>query len=175
MGEKDYLSKERAEGSMEPIPPAPAKRSLGFEYTGGRYLEVQLPRQSVIGDPTDKGDPEFIKRQEQKKSDLDEQLKEYIAEWRKQRSKEEDELKRLKEKQSKRKDWLKERNYWKHERNYWKHEFSEDRTGLRRETIGNMRETIGNRRETIGNMRETIGNMSLVRTGLAEGEKLLET
>nr|CAD7263468.1 unnamed protein product [Timema shepardi] len=56
-----------------------------------------------LGDPTDKGDPEFIKRQEQKKSDLDEQLKEYIAEWRKQRSKEEDELKRLKEKQSKRK------------------------------------------------------------------------
>ncbi|XP_046432162.1 troponin T, skeletal muscle isoform X5 [Neodiprion fabricii] len=47
--------------------------------------------------------PEFMKRQEQKRSDLDEQLKEYIAEWRKQRSKEEDELKRLKEKQAKRK------------------------------------------------------------------------
>jgi troponin T len=35
-------------------------------------------------------------RQEQKRSDLDEQLKEYIAEWRKQRAKEEEELKRLK-------------------------------------------------------------------------------
>ncbi|XP_070162682.1 troponin T, skeletal muscle isoform X6 [Polyergus mexicanus] len=46
---------------------------------------------------------EFMKRQEQKRSDLDEQLKEYIAEWRKQRAKEEDELKRLKEKQAKRK------------------------------------------------------------------------
>lgn len=34
---------------------------------------------------------------------MDEQLKEYINEWRKQRSKEEDELKRLKEKQAKRK------------------------------------------------------------------------
>ncbi|XP_043521284.1 troponin T-like [Frieseomelitta varia] len=47
--------------------------------------------------------PEFMKRQEQKRSDLDEQLKEYIAEWRKQRAKEEEELKRLKEKQAKRK------------------------------------------------------------------------
>jgi len=37
-----------------------------------------------------------IQRQEQKRSDLDEQLKEYIAEWRKQRAKEEEELKRLK-------------------------------------------------------------------------------
>ena len=46
---------------------------------------------------------EFMKRQEQKRSDLDEQLKEYIAEWRKQRAKEEEELKRLKEKQAKRK------------------------------------------------------------------------
>ncbi|XP_060526018.1 troponin T, skeletal muscle-like [Cylas formicarius] len=49
------------------------------------------------------GDPEFIKKQDQKRSDLDEQLREYINEWRKQRAKEEDELKRLKEKQAKRK------------------------------------------------------------------------
>lgn len=48
-------------------------------------------------------DPEFIKRQDQKRSDLDEQLKEYILEWRKQRAKEEDELKKLKDKQAKRK------------------------------------------------------------------------
>lgn len=34
---------------------------------------------------------------------MDDQLKEYINEWRKQRAKEEDELKRLKEKQAKRK------------------------------------------------------------------------
>jgi troponin T len=44
-----------------------------------------------------------MQRQEQKSSALDEQLKEYIAEWRKQRAKEEDDLKRLKEKQAKRK------------------------------------------------------------------------
>lgn len=46
-----------------------------------------------------------MQRQEQKSSALDEQLKEYIAEWRKQRAKEEEDLKRLKEKQSKRKVW----------------------------------------------------------------------
>lgn len=45
----------------------------------------------------------LLQRQEQKSSALDEQLKEYITEWRKQRSKEEEELKRLKEKQAKRK------------------------------------------------------------------------
>ena len=38
-----------------------------------------------------------------KMSELDEQLAEYIAEWRKQRAKEEEELRKLKDKQSKRK------------------------------------------------------------------------
>ena len=42
-------------------------------------------------------------RQDQKRAELDEQLKEYISEWRKQRVKEEEDLKRLKEKQAKRK------------------------------------------------------------------------
>ena len=47
-----------------------------------------------------KGDEAFAKAKAGiKKSELDEQLKEYINEWRKQRGKEEDELKRLKEKQ----------------------------------------------------------------------------
>merc|ERR1712013_895576 len=51
------------------------------------------------------GDGNFLKaRQEAKKGELDEQLREYINEWRKQRAKEEEELKRLKEKQSKRKE-----------------------------------------------------------------------
>merc|ERR1712029_25091 len=52
-----------------------------------------------------KGDGSFLKaRQGAKKGELDEQLREYINEWRKQRAKEEDELKRLKEKQAKRKE-----------------------------------------------------------------------
>merc|ERR1719369_1446263 len=38
------------------------------------------------------------------KGELDNQLKEYINEWRKQRAKEEEELKRLKDKQAKRKE-----------------------------------------------------------------------
>merc|ERR1712209_296792 len=38
------------------------------------------------------------------KGELDEQLREYINEWRTQRGKEEEELKRLKEKQAKRKE-----------------------------------------------------------------------
>merc|ERR1719273_1948378 len=44
-----------------------------------------------------------VKAQKQK-GELDEQLREYINEWRKQRAKEEEELKRLKEKQAKRKE-----------------------------------------------------------------------
>ena len=52
-----------------------------------------------------RGDGNFLKaRQEAKKGELDEQLREYINEWRKQRAKEEEELKRLKEKQAKRKE-----------------------------------------------------------------------
>ena len=52
-----------------------------------------------------KGDEAFAKAKSGiKQSELNEQLKEYIGEWRNQRSKEEEELKRLKEKQAKRKE-----------------------------------------------------------------------
>ena len=52
-----------------------------------------------------RGDGTFRKaRGEAKKVELDEQLKEYINEWRKQRQKEEEELKKLKDKQAKRKE-----------------------------------------------------------------------
>ena len=47
------------------------------------------------------------KRQQVKMSELDEQLAEYIAEWRKQRAKEDEELERLKDKQAKRKVCIK--------------------------------------------------------------------
>ena len=55
---------------------------------------------------TNRGDDgaNFLKNRQQKTmSELDEQLAEYIAEWRKQRSKEDEELRKLKDKQSKRK------------------------------------------------------------------------
>merc|ERR1711893_162303 len=58
-----------------------------------------------VSNTSKKGDGNFRKaRGEAKKVELDEQLKEYINEWRKQRAKEEDELKKLKEKQAKRKE-----------------------------------------------------------------------
>jgi len=58
-----------------------------------------------VSNTSKKGDGNFLKaRQEAKKGELDEQLREYINEWRKQRAKEEEELKRLKEKQAKRKE-----------------------------------------------------------------------
>merc|ERR1719228_300628 len=52
-----------------------------------------------------KGDEAFAKRKAgMQKNELNEQLKEYISQWRDERTKEEAELKRLKEKQAKRKE-----------------------------------------------------------------------
>jgi len=52
-----------------------------------------------------RGDDAFAKAKSGiKQSELNEQLKEYIGEWRNQRAKEEEELKRLKDKQAKRKE-----------------------------------------------------------------------
>ena len=59
-------------------------------------MQISFPRSNT----SKKGDEAFAKAKAgMKKSELDEQLKEYINEWRKQRGKEEEELKRLKEKQ----------------------------------------------------------------------------
>jgi len=67
--------------------------------------EEYYEEEEVTSNTSKKGDGNFLKaRQEAKKGELDEQLKEYINEWRKQRAKEEEELKRLKEKQAKRKE-----------------------------------------------------------------------
>jgi len=67
--------------------------------------EEYYEEEEVTSNTSKKGDGNFLRaRQEAKKGELDEQLKEYINEWRKQRQKEEEELKRLKEKQAKRKE-----------------------------------------------------------------------
>lgn len=79
-------------------PPKPCAQNEEQRSTRTRYLIVFSTLRAEK-----EGDPEFIKRQDQKRSDLDEQLREYITEWRKQRAKEEDDLKKLKEKQAKRK------------------------------------------------------------------------
>merc|ERR1711963_44362 len=68
-------------------------------------VEEYYEEEEVTSQTSKKGDGSFLKaRQGAKKGELDEQLREYINEWRKQRAKEEDELKRLKEKQAKRKE-----------------------------------------------------------------------
>lgn len=59
-----------------------------------RYIIIRYIFRCINYFRGDTGDPEFIKRQEQKRSELDEQLREYIAEWRQVRIKEALELKR---------------------------------------------------------------------------------
>jgi len=67
--------------------------------------DEEFCEEESVSNTSKKGDGNFRKaRGEAKKGELDEQLKEYINEWRKQRAKEEEELKRLKEKQAKRKE-----------------------------------------------------------------------
>merc|ERR1712170_211360 len=64
--------------------------------------EEYYEEEEVTSQTSKKGEG-FLKAKKQT-GELDEQLREYINEWRKQRGKEEDELKRLKEKQAKRKE-----------------------------------------------------------------------
>merc|ERR1712087_626647 len=68
--------------------------------------EAALEKKSVRSEISQgESDGNYLReRLEAKKGALDEQLMEYIDEWRKQRAKEEDELQRLKEKQAKRKE-----------------------------------------------------------------------
>merc|ERR1712203_1198747 len=68
--------------------------------------QAALEKKSTRSEISQGADTENVlkARLEAKKGELDEQLMEYINDWRKQRSKEEEELKRLKEKQAKRKE-----------------------------------------------------------------------
>merc|ERR1711862_987636 len=67
--------------------------------------DEEYAEEESVSNTSKKGDGTFRKaRGEAKKVELDEQLKEYINEWRKQRQKEEEELKKLKDKQAKRKE-----------------------------------------------------------------------
>merc|ERR1712050_528722 len=87
-------------GSIQPIyhstPATPHTSTMSDE---------EFCEEESVSNTSKKGDGNFRKaRGEANKGELDEQLKEYINEWRKQRGKEEEELKRLKEKQAKRKE-----------------------------------------------------------------------
>merc|ERR1711944_229970 len=77
---------------------SPYKQTHIFIMSDEEYYEEETTSQT-----SKKGS--FLKAGQSKgKGELDEQLREYINEWRSQRAKEEDELKRLKDKQAKRKE-----------------------------------------------------------------------
>merc|ERR1711868_292201 len=81
------------------------RRHLKGQDTHHHHLQSIMSDEESVSNTSKKGDGNFRKaRGEAKKGELDEQLREYINEWRKQRAKEEEELKRLKEKQAKRKE-----------------------------------------------------------------------
>merc|ERR1712073_95944 len=68
-------------------------------------MSEEYAEEESVSNTSKKGDGNFRKaRGEAKKVELDQQLQEYINEWRKQRAKEEEELKKLKDKQAKRKE-----------------------------------------------------------------------
>merc|ERR1712080_139008 len=70
---------------------------------GCTMSDEEYAEEEEVTSLTSKKGEGFLKAKKQK-GELDEQLREYINEWRKQRAKEEEELKRLKEKQAKRKE-----------------------------------------------------------------------
>jgi len=86
--EEEYTSEEEEEEEEE-VKPAPQGKA-----TPQRQMDTEGKSDAAI---------EFMKQMEKKRAEIDEQLKDYIVEWRVQRQKEEDELVRLREKQVKRK------------------------------------------------------------------------
>merc|ERR1712137_515737 len=80
-------------------------KSLNRHHPCPTMSDEEYAEEESVSNTSRKGDGTFMKaRGEAKKGELDEQLKEYINEWRKQRAKEEEELKKLKDKQAKRKE-----------------------------------------------------------------------
>merc|ERR1712226_671032 len=97
-------SGERRAGAPTPRPTQRLHHSASPPNSSSMSDE-EFYEDEEVSNTSKKGDGNFLKaRQEAKKGELDEQLREYINEWRKQRAKEEEELKRLKEKQAKRKE-----------------------------------------------------------------------
>merc|ERR1712113_390143 len=93
MSDEEYYEEEEGEEEEEYEEEEEEEEVAEEEQT----YEKKSVKSELSQDP---GDGSFLKaRQGAKKGELDEQLREYINEWRKQRAKEEDELKRLKDKQ----------------------------------------------------------------------------
>merc|ERR1739836_210664 len=104
MSDEEYYEEEEVEEEGESEYEEEEEEGEDEEVEETEHHEKKsLGTRSVISE--NEGGSNFLKaRQEAKKGELDEQLREYVDEWRKQRSKEEEELKRLKEKQAKRKE-----------------------------------------------------------------------
>merc|ERR1712126_675240 len=99
MSDEEYYEEEEVEEEEEEY------EEEGEEEEYEEEEKTNPDERKSVRSAMSEGDGNFLKaRQEAKKGELDEQLREYINEWRKQRAKEEEELKRLKEKQAKRKE-----------------------------------------------------------------------
>merc|ERR1712055_374003 len=80
-------------------------KDTNYENEDKIMSDDEYDRMSQTSQTSMKGDEAFAKRKAGvQKNELNEQLKEYINQWREERQKEEGELKRLKEKQAKRKE-----------------------------------------------------------------------
>merc|ERR1712083_597523 len=77
---------------------------MGTQSTWGVPFEDSVDSSSLAMSETSATSAGGKVKAQKQKGELDEQLRAYINEWRKQREKEEEELKRLKEKQAKRKE-----------------------------------------------------------------------
>merc|ERR1712002_528281 len=91
MSDEEEYSSEEEEEEEEEVKPAPAPQG---KATPQRQIDTEGKSDAAI---------EFMKQMEKKRAEIDEQLKDYIVEWRVQREKEEQDLIRLREKQVKRK------------------------------------------------------------------------
>merc|ERR1711973_361557 len=97
-----FVHKNRQSQTFSPrVKSSKTYSCLGLRFAPCLMKNIMRRRRSPPKPPK-KGEG-FLKAKKQK-GELDEQLREYINEWRKQRAKEEEELKRLKEKQAKRKE-----------------------------------------------------------------------
>merc|ERR1712106_51914 len=87
-------------GLLRPSTTQPSATPPNITMSDGEFCEEES-----VSNTSKKGDGNFRKaRGEAKKGELDEQLKEYINEWRQTGEKEEEELRRMKDKQAKRKE-----------------------------------------------------------------------
>jgi len=104
MSEEEYYEEgeeeeEEAEGEAGEGEEEYEEEEEEEEDDNGEKVETTTAKSAMS-----EGEEILARRNEAKKGELDEQLKETINEWRKQRAKEEEELKKLKEQQARRKE-----------------------------------------------------------------------